>query len=114
MSGLQGVARSELCGCGLKSQQRDQIDLDSPAFWQRGDLHCRSRRLVLAEAIRIDRVERLKIREVGEVDGCLEDLLEAAAGFLQHRREIVEDAIRLRGEVAFHELSGRGIERDLS
>jgi hypothetical protein len=59
------------------------------------------------------RVDRGKVREIGQEDGELDDLPEVAAGGARHCAHVAEDLLGLRGGVARAQFHGCRIERDL-
>src|SRR5687767_2199215 len=64
-----------------KLQQRDQIDLERRPFRKLRHADRGPGWLVIAEGLGVDRVQRLKVREIGQVDRRLEDAAEVAARF---------------------------------
>ena len=94
--------------------ERDQIDLDHGTLGKRSRLDGGAGRLVVAEVAGVDGVEGLEVGQVGDVDGGLDDLPEAGAGFLQDRFEVAEDAMGLGSEVAFDEVAGGGVDGGLA
>src|SRR5437016_12080600 len=50
------------------SHYSNEIDLQRGPFRQCGDLNRGARRLVLAEVVGVDRVQTLKVRQIGHID----------------------------------------------
>ena len=57
----------------------------------------------------VDRVHRLKVANVGEVDPDAHDVGEGLAGGLQHLLNVAEDLLGLTSHVARHQGAGDGI-----
>ena len=68
---------------------------------------------VVAEPGGVGAVHLGERAHVGQEDGRLHDVAEAAAGPREDRREVVEDAVRLLGDRPGHELHRGRVERDL-
>ena len=69
---------------------------------------------MLAETPRVDRVHRGKVFRPDQINGRLDDVPEGQAGRLQHRLEVVEDALDRWFEPSRDELPGARIQRDLA
>src|SRR5690348_8651633 len=92
----------------------DALDLDARAARQGRDLHGRARGPVRAELLGVDLVHRRELREVGEEDRGLRDAVEAGAGGIEDRGEVVEHAPRLLADVSRDEVTALRVERDLT
>jgi lysophospholipid acyltransferase (LPLAT)-like uncharacterized protein len=101
-------------GSGKLREAGDSLDLDARATGKGRSLHGRARRWILREPTRVDVVDRLKVVHVQKKDGGLDDMGERAAGGLEDGSHVVEGSLGLRGDVPLHQLSGAGVERDLS
>src|SRR5438105_3999368 len=92
----------------------DRVDLHARAFRQGGHLHRRARRWGGGKALGVRLIHGLEVAEVDEIDRGLHDVAETAARGREHRAEVVEHAVRLRGDVSADELAGLRVDRDLS
>src|SRR5262249_61893309 len=78
--------------------------------------HCyrRTRWRRRLEEATVNLVHGGKIRDVLEKYGGLDRVIKVSAGSGEHGREVLEDALRLRRDVARHQLSCGRIKCDLS
>jgi hypothetical protein len=84
--------RARETGSGLGGE----LDLDAGAARQRRDQHRRARRLVGAEALRVDRVQLAEVVEVGDKHRCLHHVVEARPGLAEDGRQVSKTLLGLR------------------
>src|ERR1019366_1606797 len=94
--------------------QRYDFDLDGDVFRETGDLHGRAGRRIGREVFAVHLIHRSKFGHVLEENGGLHDLFQRSAGSREDALDILQHALGLRLDVAFHDLLSRGIERNLS
>src|SRR5690606_15316621 len=96
------------------AQDHDRVDLERRAARQGRDLDRRTRRVRFREVFGHYRVDLRELRQVGQVQADADDVVEAAAGRLAHRLEVVEGAACLVGDVAVYQVAGGRIDRHLA
>src|SRR3954449_2981125 len=91
----------------------DRLDLDGHVAREAGGLHGGARRLVVAEPAAVDLVHGGEVAHVAQEDGGLHHGGEVGAGGLEHALHVRHHPLRLRGDVALHQLHRGRVERDL-
>jgi hypothetical protein len=92
----------------------DRLDFDEGIARQSRHLDGGSRGRYSWENLGVDRVDLLKLSEIDEVDRRLDDVLEASSRGREHGPEVREHLADLCLDATLHELTARGIERDLA
>src|ERR1017187_2638939 len=82
------------------------LDLNTGAFRQRGDLDCRACRKVRREVLGIDLVHPGEVRQVRHEYRALNDIGEGQVLVIQDGFNILQDAVRLRLDVAGDKVPG--------
>src|SRR5215475_3616851 len=90
----------------------DEIDLDAGAKRKGGHPDHRAGGKRLSEMPGVHAVQRYVITHVRQIHTSAHDIVETLAGRLENRREIMEAAIRLRGNTSSHELARRRVLAD--
>src|SRR6267378_6378968 len=91
----------------------DDPDLDEETLARHRGLHRGARRPVVREVGTVRVVERVEVGCRAQEDERVERVRERCPGLLEDRADVVEDAARLRRDVATARLVGFRIERDL-
>src|SRR5438034_2018850 len=91
----------------------DDPDLDEETLARHRGLHRGARRPVVREVATVRVVERVEVGRRAQEDERVERVRERRASLLEYRADVVEDAARLRRDVATARLVGLRIERDL-
>src|SRR5687767_9996015 len=92
----------------------DGIYFNERASWQAGGLHRGARRSGLANVAGVHLVEGREVGHVMQVDRRLHDVGPTGAGGLEHRAQVREHPLGLRGEAAVDEAAGLRIDTDLA
>src|SRR5262249_34929963 len=92
----------------------DEIDLNAGAKRQGGHPDHPTGGKGLTEMPGVDAVQRHVITHVRQIHTSAHDILETLAGRLEHRGEILEDAVRLGRNASRHQLARRRILADLT
>jgi len=93
---------------------RDHLDLDPSSAWQGGHLDRAARREVAIEPPRIHVVHPGEIRQVHEEDRRLDDMAEPELLGFEAGLDVMLHLLGLGPDVARHQVSGGGVERDLA
>src|SRR3712207_4054959 len=86
---------------------RDRVDLDQSAAGEGSHLYRRACGRPIADAGAVHGVQLLEVSEVGQEDRHLEEVLEARAGLLEDRLQVVERLLGLLGDSALDGRAGR-------
>src|SRR6266704_5155629 len=95
------------------SEVGDDFDFDICAFGQGGNLDGGTRRKVGGKIFRIDLIHARKIRKIGQKDGAFYHIAKRRLLIVQNSLHVFENALGLGFDVAAHEITGRGIKRNL-
>src|SRR5215210_3356572 len=98
----------------VRSGQRDRFDLDPDARRKLRDADRGPGRERLADPAGVDLVHPLEVAQIDEEDGRLDDPVEARAGLLEDRLEVVEDLLGLLGDPLPHHLPVVGPQPELA
>src|SRR5689334_23588929 len=96
------------------SGEGDEIDFDADVAGEARDLDGGARGRTGREKARVNFVHFGELAHVLEKYGGADGFIERRAGGFDDGLKILQDAIGLRGDVAFDELAGGGIESDLA
>ena len=96
------------------AQSRDQFDFDLCPSWQSGNLDGASGRFGFAELFFVNGIHFRKFRQVGEVNGCFDDIAPGTPGGLKDRRKVLKDQFRLLLNRFPPNLARSGVQRDLT
>lgn len=93
---------------------RNHADLHVHKAGQRGHLHGFAGREVAVKIFAIDLVDLAELVHVGNKDGGLYHVVEAHAGFVQHRFQVLHALVRFFLDVAVFECVGCWVQANLS
>src|SRR4051812_39985094 len=93
---------------------RDRLDLDERARWELRHLDRRSRRRVVADVLRVDRVHALEVVEVLQEHRRLHEPVEPRPGLLENCAQVREDLLRLLLDRPAAQILVAGAQRELS
>src|SRR5271166_5371979 len=95
-------------------RQGDNVDFDEHILGEAGDLDGGARGRIGSKMVRVDLVHGGEVVHAFQKDGGLDHLRQRAAGGGQNARDVLQNALGLRGDVSGNELLGGGIEGDLA
>src|SRR5687767_7217722 len=72
-----------------------EINLDLGTLRELGHAHGGTGRFMAAKVLRIDRVQRLKMRQIGQINSGLRHMIEVTPGLTQDCLQVLEDAPHL-------------------
>ena len=113
-AGIHGVMQRLQCINLSLSGGRDALDLDPHITGQTGDFNRGASRCGGHEVSSVNSIHGCELAHVFEVYSGLQDLLERTAAGGEHGLQILKNAFRLYGDIAFHNLHRCRIERNLS
>src|SRR6516162_9378730 len=98
----------------VTSSLDDEVDLNAGPKGQRGHRDRRAGRKRLTEILSVDAVHRGEVTHAREIHAGARDVIETPAGGLENRREIAEDALRLRDDTSLDHLARGRVLADVT
>src|ERR1044071_6746708 len=98
----------------VASSLDDEVDLNAGPKRQGGHPDHRTGGKGLIEMLSVNAIQRHVITHVRKIHTSAHDIIEALAGRLENRGEILEDAVRLGRNTSSHQLARGGVLADLT